>query len=452
MLKTALMVQMTAVGILGSLVAGPFIGVLVYYFYAVARPQAMWDYVLPAMEFGWSYWVALGIMAATAIARLGLLQYPTYGPTQGAREPRWNLIHVCLMVFALWQTMSYVLSEDQRHAYTAYLEYVKIFVMFLLSSYSLGRSSQLWHLLGVIALANVYVAYEMNAQYFQGYNAIQRNGFGGLDNNGAALTISMSIPMCYFLWESSRGYLRWGLLLAIPVIAHAVQLSFSRGALLSVLMAAPLLFVLSRKKLFIGGVYVLGAAFVVFTSGPELRERFTSISKHEDDGSAQERFRTWATAVQLANNKPLFGYGVRCSTLHTKEVNGIEKQAIHNTYLQTAADSGWPGMLLYIGMTGGAMLAGWRVWWKLRNWPQVDAVVRARAVAAMVVSSLAIYSVGAFFLSLEIVEISYIVVLVGAQLWSVYTSGGIEAAARMELAANPATLRMRPAYRPYVAI
>jgi len=54
------------------------------------------------------------------------------------------------------------------------------------------------------------------------------------------------------------------------------------------------------------------------------------------------------------------------------------------------------------------------------------------------VTSLGIYAVGAIFLSLETSEMPYILVLVGAQLWAIYRSGGIEAVAREELLMIPA--------------
>jgi len=439
MLKTIIMILASAFGVCGSLTAGPYLGVLVYCYFAAARPQAMWEYELPRLDFGWSYWVAIGIMISTAVARFGLFQYPTFGPSRGAGPQRWNWLHATLGVFAFWIVMSYVFSENQKHAFPTFLEYVKIFVVFLVASYSLGRIVQLWYLLLTIMLGSVHVAYEMNQIYFVlKRNDIRDHGFGGLDNNGSALLIAMGIPLCYFLWEASRSKIRWFYLLFIPVIAHAVMLSFSRGALLSVVLVSPMVFLLTRYKIFVAVVFFAGAVFVLATSGPELQDRFFSISKHDSDESAVSRKRTWLMAIDLANQKPIFGYGIRCSTLHTKDVNGVENQAIHNTYLQMAADSGWPGMGLYLTMILGAMGISMFVWWKIRHWPDVPAVRRTRAIAAMVVTSLGIYAVGAIFLSLETSEMPYILVLVGAQLWAIYRSGGIEAVAREELLMIPA--------------
>jgi probable O-glycosylation ligase (exosortase A-associated) len=440
--QTILMVFTMAGGIFGSLAMGPFVAVLVYYFYAVLRPQYLWDWALP--KFGWSYWVALAAIIATVVARSGVMNYATFGPYRGAKMPRWTMIHAFLGLFAIWQTLSYIFAVDHKVAYESWNECLKIFIFFFVASFGLTRVSHLWYLLIAITIADLFVAYEMNFQYFRfNRNDIQTNGFGGLDNNGAGLMLAMGLPLCYFLWEATKSWFRWVYILGIPVLGHAVMLSFSRGAMLSILVSMPILLMMSQRKKYVLGVYALGAVFVLATTGPELRERFNSIAEHEVDGSAQSRRKTWAAAIKLANSKPLFGYGIRCSTLFTQDLtnNGVEMQAIHNTYLQTAADSGWPAMVWFILLIGGSMYVAFRVWRQTSGWVKLPPVLHARAVGSGVIGALTIFSIGAIFLSLESFEMPYILVLVGAQLYAIHRGGGIEAAARDYLPPPP---RPRP--------
>ena len=84
--KLIVMILMTGVASFGGLWLGPFIALLGYYLYAVMRPQSIWKYELPP-DVQWSFIVAVSAMTATVIARLGLMYYPTYGPTAGARRP-----------------------------------------------------------------------------------------------------------------------------------------------------------------------------------------------------------------------------------------------------------------------------------------------------------------------------------------------------------------------------
>jgi O-antigen ligase len=259
---------------------------------------------------------------------------------------------------------------------------------------------------------------------------LQRDGFGGLDNNGAGLMIAMGVPICYILWEACKGWFRWVFLMGAPILAYAVTLTYSRGAMVSILACLPMMLMLSQRKKYVIGAYILGAAFILGTSGPQLRDRFFSVSKHDADESANARKTAWKIAIKMASEKPFFGMGIRCSQLKTFDYGAdFENMAIHNTYLQFAADSGWLAMVWYIGLLGSAIILSVIFWYRTRRWPQVVSVIQARAVAAAVACSLTVFMVGSFFLSLETFEMPYILALIGGQLWAVYRAGGVEVAA-----------------------
>ena len=449
--KLIVMVLMTATAVFGGLTLGPFIPLIAYYFFAVMRPQYIWKYELPA-DIQWSFVVAVVAMAATVIARCGLMYYPTYGPTAGARRPGWNRVHWLLLAFALWVCLSYQAALSQTRAWPFFIEYVKMFVMFLVAALVVQRVNQLWTILIVLALADIYIAWEINFFYFStGYMYLQNNGFGGLDNNGAGLMLAMGIPLCYFLWEGTAGRVRWLFLAAMPVIAHAVMLSFSRGAMLSILLAAPWLFFFSSQKKKVALAYVLGGAFVLATAGPELQARFFSISSHEIDESANSRKQTWMIAVRMANEHPILGLGVRCSTLKTREYGAdMEGRAIHSQYLQTAADCGWVGMALFVALL---VMAVWQMtvfFRRTRHWPRYPEVMRARAIAGAVVCSLMVYAVGGVFLSLDNFELPYVLFLVSAQMFSIYKAGGVEAMVWQSMPPRYAPLPPRPPRPPRV--
>lgn len=429
--QTIFMIVVTAGAVIGSLTWGPVVGIVVYYAYAVLRPQHMWQYSLP-QGLQWSLYVGLAAIAAAGVNRLRLIGYPTSGPTAGARVPLWNPIHWAMVAFALWMTVCYAKAENPDRAWLTFDIYLKTAIMFVVASLTVYRLSQLWGMLLVLVAMDLYVAYEANFQYFVWkWNQIHTNGFGGLDNNGAALMLAMAIPLCFFLWEGTRGWWRWGFLLAVPVFAHAVQLTFSRGAMLSTLLTLPVVFLFSRHKKWLMVFAVLGAAFVFATSGQELKERFFSIKQHELDGSAEMRKRAWAAASRIATERPFFGCGLRCSAPHLEAYGATEGMTvIHSQYLQLAADTGWVGLGFYLALYGSAVFFGFRLWWRTRKWPPYPEVVQARAMAAGVTSALVLYGIGAVFLSLETFELPYVLFLLVAQLWGCYKGGGIEAAAR----------------------
>ena len=78
----------------------------------------------------------------------------------------------------------------------------------------------------------------------------------------AALMLAMGAPLCFFLWEGITRWYRWFFLLLIPVIVHAVLMSYSRGAMLSLVVACPLLWWRSRRKLLLTLIYAAVAAMI----------------------------------------------------------------------------------------------------------------------------------------------------------------------------------------------
>lgn len=429
-----LMVTVTAIGVIGGVGFGPYFALLVYYLNAVLRPQNMWSYIPSVRDTQWSFIVAVTAIATAVVYRLGMVGYASCGVTRGARQPLWNPVHWCVAAFALWVCVRHALTvmyggvAENIESERSFTEYIKMFVMFGVAALVIYRLNQLWILLAVVALADAYVGYEVNMYYFSlGYNRIQRAGYGGLDNNGAGLMMAMGIPLCYFLWEGTLGRFRWVFLGCIPVLAHAVQLSFSRGAMVAALASVPVVFVFSRHKKWLMLFGLAGVAFVLATSGPELRDRFLSIKRHDLDASANSRKLTWSIAIDFANNNPFFGLGLRCSKLHMKKFGADENQAIHSQYFQLAADAGWVGAGLFVALVTAVLWTCYRLWWRTREWPPYPEVIRTRAMAGAVSSSLVLYSVGALFLSLDTFELPYILMLIVAQLWGVYRGGGVEA-------------------------
>jgi len=441
-----LMILSTLVGVVGSFLGGPFFGILMYYVYAVVRPQFAWKHELPSLEFGWSYMVAMSAILATVVFRLGLLKMPSAGPTVGTRRPMWNHIHYAVLGFACWVTLSYWFAIDREAAEKYFVEYAKMFVIFFVACLSVQRLSQLWILLGALALADAFVAVEVNTYYFKdGIRILHRAGWGGADNNGAGLQLAMGIPLCYFLWEATESRFRWVYLISAAVLTHAVLLSDSRGAMVSVLASTPLLFFFSQRKKALAIIGLLGALFIVASAGPEVQDRFFSITKHEADGSANSRKTTWLIAIRMANEKPFLGFGLRGSSAFTKSYGAdIEGRVIHSQYFQIAADMGWVGLFWFLMLLFAVFLLTFLVWKRTRHWPKTDTLLKARAIAGALLASLAIYCVGGIFLSLDHFELPYALFLIAAQLWAVYRSGGLEAIVRREAEAQPHLLAPPP--------
>jgi probable O-glycosylation ligase (exosortase A-associated) len=417
--KFLLLVALTGGGAVGGFVRGPFVPLAVYYLYAVLRPQFLWRWQLLAYpDVGWSFWVAVSAIAAYVPWAVGAVG-PKHDPDRRVL-PAFGWVHRLMAAFAAWVGLSYAFANSRAAAEPYAVEYLKIFAMYLLATRTVRSLGQVRALVLLVTLALGYVAVDVNHEYLStGYLVLVQQGYAGLDNNGAGLLLAMGIPLCYFAWEATRGWYRWGFLLLIPVILHAVVSSYSRGAMVSCLAVAPLYLVYTRRRRVLLVVYAAVAVMLPVLAGPQIRDRFLTAQQADADASFNSRLDSWAAAVKIANEYPVFGAGVRNSNLISRAYGADrEGRTIHSTYLQIAADSGWVGMALYVGTLAAAVVALWRA--RLRLWKRADdESARTAALLGGVECSLLTFAVGGSALSLETFELPYLLTLLGGQAWGI---------------------------------
>lgn len=416
-----LVVLTFGVGVGGAALRGPMVPLLIYYLYAVLRPQFLWKWHLNQFpELGWSFYTAVAAIIAYPFWNVG-----TFGSRNDPERrihPPFTWAHQAMLLFFVWTTISYLTAEDQGRAWEYYWELCKVMMMYLLASQVVRSLWQVWYLYLTITGAMAYIAFDLLDVYLTtGYLVLFKRGYAGLDNNGAALMLAMGIPLCYFAWEATRGWYRWGFLLAIPAIAEVVMSSYSRGAMLSALFCAPLYLVYSRRRRFLLACYAAAAVGVPVVAGEEIKRRFFSVSeaKTGEDDSFNLRLMSWKAAALIANDYPVFGCGVRCSNNIIKWYGAdMEGRTVHSLYLQFAADIGWLGLFWYLVAVGLTFLAIWRArrrLWAVRT-PEAD---RAVAMLGGIECALITFLIGASALSLETFELPYLLLFLGAQVWAI---------------------------------
>jgi probable O-glycosylation ligase (exosortase A-associated) len=257
---------------------------------------------------------------------------------------------------------------------------------------------------------------------------------------------AMAIPPCIFIYMGTTRWWRWVFAALVPFLLHAVLMTFSRGAMVSLLAAAPVIFLRGRNKGQLLLAFVAIASVIPFLAGKEIRARFFTVENYEDQSSAQLRFASWEAAYEIALDYPIFGVGVRNSPLISAEY-GADRQGrvIHSQLLQLMADNGFPGLFFYLLVLVSVFVSLRRVrrWAKPRGDP--DAIT-AYAIACGVEGSIAVFFVGSLFLSLEVFELPYVLLLLGTQLPLVLENQGLMTSAAT-LSPTPLSIP-RPAPRP----
>ena len=408
-------------GVFASFWWTPYAGVAIYYFYAVLRPQSLWKWQLmqAPLLLPWSFMVGGAGIVAYQLWAGGLLSFGRRENSLMRFRPRFTVAHWFMMAFAAWIMLSYVFSNNREQSENWFGEYLKIFAMYFLASRVVRTARQVWGLYMLVMVSLFYIAWELNYIYLvSGKLIIFREGYAGLDNNGAGLMLALGVPMCYFAWEFTGGRHRWLYILMIPVIMHAVGSSYSRGAMGSIVLTTPFYFLYTKKKKFLAVMALLGLISLPFLFGKEIQERFFSIEKRDSDDSWQIRKQSWAIATEIANDYPLFGAGIRCSNAEMRDRGAdMEGRTIHMLYLQIAADSGWAALLIYIGVAASTFYTIWRARYWLWRRTDPDAV-RAVAMLGGIECAMITFLIGATALSLEVFEIAYLIMFLGAQVWA----------------------------------
>jgi hypothetical protein len=154
------------------------------------------------------------------------------------------------------------------------------------------------------------------------------------DPNELALLVVGAIPIAFALAERRRSALALALsVLTLAVVALCVIFTQSRGG--QMVFAVVLAAYFARKFGLRGLLIALICAVpIVFLGGR---------SGGEAEGSTMERLECWSVGMQLLRQSPVLGVGLGQFTEH-------HYLTAHNSYVLTAAELGFPGMVLWLSI------------------------------------------------------------------------------------------------------
>ncbi|MFP4354884.1 MAG: O-antigen ligase family protein [Phycisphaerae bacterium] len=387
----------------------PFMAVMPYYTWAVLRPQATWEWSLP-QGVRWSLYAAI----------LGILVVFVNFGMRSFRNVKKGFIWV-VAGFTCTILLSYVFSMSMDVAELLLEEYLKILLMMVVACYAISSPKHHRYLGLMILICLGYLIFNVNQLYiFDNRLDIFHNGYGGLDNNGAALMLAMAIPFMYYFFLAESRIWRWGYLAMTLPAAHAIMLTYSRGAMLSaVVTSVGMILVGSKKKIQSILAAALITTLVMSMAGPEVRHRFSTITEDTDDtaaeGSIESRYASWSAAIGIIKDYPALGVGLRNSPLVVRRYNpAVSAPVIHNLYLQVAADTGIPALAFLLLL----MFLAYRGFWKASRVAakqMKDKTMRWHYAVSMAgFWSLFMYCFGSLFLSTEVFELPYLLMVMGA--------------------------------------
>jgi O-antigen ligase len=174
--------------------------------------------------------------------------------------------------------------------------------------------------------------------------------------NDLAINIAINFPLCVaFFFAAKRAGVKLFWAVSLLFMAWAVVATYSRSGLLATVVTVAICiweFGIKgkRKAVLIGAVFVGFLAVAVILATPNYRLRieslaFGNIEGSGDRGSLEAREELLKDSLDLMVHHPLFGVGPGNFQSYT----GTWRVA-HNSYTELGAESGLPGLLLFVLM------------------------------------------------------------------------------------------------------
>ncbi|WP_164103345.1 O-antigen ligase family protein [Candidatus Laterigemmans baculatus] len=392
----------------------PYYGFLIYVCFSIIRPESLWHWSVPPGNY--SRIIAVAFLLGWALSGFGNWSFGR------ARRPAFALLW-----FLIWAAVSAALCEYPQVALSFLENMAKIVLPTLAGLTLINTRKDIWQLAWTIVGSVGYVAYDLNRSYFDGFNRLAFDGFGGMDNNSMTIGLVTGVGFAFFLGLSETVAWRRYLSFAFAAfLTHAVFFSFSRGGMLGLCVVGLATAVVIPKTSRNLGLMTLGVVIALAMAGPEVVERFSSMTnttltgadEGEADWSAESRIDLWRICGQMTLESPVFGKGPDHFprlvdryriTGGVSDAYGSGKEA-HTLWLQIMAELGLPGLFLLAAFYGLTLSELWRY---VRLDKSDSQGLTPGATARMVWTALVGFIVSAQFVSLEGLELPYYVCLVG---------------------------------------
>lgn len=308
------------------------------------------------------------------------------------------LLYLLYLIMALSIPFSFWPSQS----FNVFVEMLKILVFVILFVHLIDNQKKLRVFFWVFLMVNCFLALSAVKNFMLlGQTAVSARvgGTGGFlgDANDFALALSVALPFSFHLFLAERRkvlkffYLLFCLLLTLGIISTS-----SRGGFITLIFLM-FYFVLKSKRKLLGFLSILLIFLLIFLFAPqEYWQRQITITSYQEDESAMGRIDAWKAGLRMFADRPLLGVGLGAyETAFGVKYGGKEGAwfSAHNAYVQTGAELGFFGILIYLGL----MFYIYRQANRLAKASQEENYLKT--ISQGLVGALLAYVVGSFFLS-----------------------------------------------------
>jgi O-antigen ligase len=265
-------------------------------------------------------------------------------------------LFVALTVWAVASCFFVSHAPDPLVLAQPFISYFAIFVAIMTCVSSLRRLQfAVLSLLGALDLASLYFLREYQKA---GFGEARASGWVVGDGNYFACAALLTIPIAYYLISSTHEqFLKWFYRASLVLTFLALVFSASRGAFagLCAVVAVTLFSSGNRYR----AVFASTLIAVVLLVSPASPVKRILDPGYGDNSSTEAHEDLWKFGARMALEHPLFGIGVANFKPYTVAYHVTDRPdgfEAHNAYVHLAAETGFVGFLLYLGVNLSAVL------------------------------------------------------------------------------------------------
>ncbi len=268
------------------------------------------------------------------------------------------------LIFAAWMAVAAVMSTWKSDSIQVWLGYLQISLSSLLIVGGLTLTlKECKQMMATVALGGVFNTFSGRFLIDVSRTGSDFQGSVGNANDWAAHLLFV-IPFLLHVVMTSKSKLYKVVALISMGTAFVLGANAgSRGAMLAIGVMILFTFLRGAARVRIAITFLVPLlALIALVSLPEsLLKRYATTFGKEDEGSlseaeasAETRKYLFQTSVKLTLENPIFGVGpAQFSNIEGQNAKAVGKQGAwqvtHNAYTQVSSETGFPGLLIFIG-------------------------------------------------------------------------------------------------------
>ena len=391
-----LLVTFIALGSIPLILRNPWVGVLCFSWLSYMSPHRL------AYGFAHDFPFAAIVAGATLVSIF---------LNKETRNTPVNTLVILWVVWILWMNVTTIFSLIPLDAIIEWKRSMKIQLMALITVMLMQSPQRIKLLVWVIALSIGFFGIKGGVfSLLSGGNYRVWGPPGSFieGNNPLALALLMILPLLFFLQQNtSNKWIKYGLLIAMPLIALSILTSYSRGAFLAAVAVTIYLILNSRKKIILSVLVIIMAAGGLNFMPEKYFDRINTIKTYEDDGSAMGRINAWYYAYNLAKDRPIVGGGFSAFDPDLFQIYAPEPDDFHDAhsiYFEVLAEQGFVGLGIFLLLGATALRYGSKI---KKTTKDINELRWAYDLSSMIQVSIIGYAVGGAFLGLAYYDLYY---------------------------------------------